>query len=33
MSIDNFDLILNNLSFNNKDEFYFVQIIQRKKRR
>lgn len=31
MSIDNFDLILNNLSFNNKDEFYFVQIIQRKK--
>lgn len=31
MRIDNFDLILNQLSFNNRDEFYFVQIIQRRK--
>ena len=29
--INNFDLILDQLSFNSKDEFYFVQIIQRKK--
>lgn len=31
MEVDNFDLILDQLSFNNRDEFYFVQIIQRKK--
>lgn len=31
MIIDNFDLIRNHLIFNNKDEFYFIQIIQRKK--
>lgn len=31
MVIDNFDLILDQLSFNNKNEFYFLQIIQRKK--
>lgn len=31
MEINNFDLILDHLSFNNKNEFYFVQIIQRKK--
>lgn len=29
--IDNFDTIRSNLKFNNKNEFYFVQIIQRKK--
>ena len=29
--IDNFDIILPLLSFNSDDEFYFVQIIQRKK--
>lgn len=29
--IDNFDLIKSLLSFNNGDEFYFLQIIQRKK--
>lgn len=29
--VDNFDLILDQLSFKNRDEFYFVQIIQRKK--
>ena len=29
--IDNFELILDQLSFDNRDEFYFVQIIQRKK--
>lgn len=29
--IDNFDKILKLLEFNNKDEFYFLQIIQRKK--
>ena len=29
--IDNFKLIRSHLVFNNKDEFYFVQIIQRKK--
>ena len=31
MIIDNFDLISNILEWNNKDEFYFLQIIQRKK--
>lgn len=31
MIIDNFNLIKNHLTFNNKDEFYFLQIIQRKK--
>lgn len=31
MKVDNFDLIKNHLYFNNKNEFYFVQIIQRKK--
>lgn len=31
MEIDNFDLISSRLTFSNKDEFYFVQIIQRKK--
>lgn len=31
MKVDNFDLIKNHLHFNNKNEFYFVQIIQRKK--
>lgn len=31
MVVDNFDEILSHLSFNNKDEFYFLQIIQRKK--
>lgn len=31
MIIDNFDLIREHLVFNNPDEFYFVQIIQRKK--
>lgn len=29
--VDNFDLIKEHLSFNNKDEFYVVQILQRKK--
>lgn len=29
--IDNFNLILDQLSFDNRDEFYFVQIIQRRK--
>ena len=29
--VDNFDWALNFMEFNNKDEFYFVQIIQRKK--
>lgn len=29
--IDNFDQILNLLEFNNKDEYYFLQIIERKK--
>lgn len=31
MEINNFDLIADQLSFNNRDEFYFLQIIQRKK--
>lgn len=31
MAIDNFELIKPLLSFNSEDEFYFVQIIQRKK--
>ena len=31
MEINNFDLILDQLSFNNRDEFYFVQVIQRRK--
>ena len=31
MVIDNFDQILDILEFNNQDEFYFLQIIQRKK--
>lgn len=31
MVIDNFDQILDILEFNNSDEFYFLQIIQRKK--
>lgn len=31
MEVDNFDLILDQLSFDNRDEFYFVQIIQRRK--
>lgn len=31
MIVDNFDLISNILEWNNKDEFYFLQIIQRKK--
>lgn len=31
MIIDNFELIREHLVFNNPDEFYFVQIIQRKK--
>lgn len=31
MIVDNFDQILNLISFNNKDEFYFIQVIQRKK--
>lgn len=29
--VDNFDLIANAMEFNNRDEFYFLQIIQRKK--
>ena len=29
--VDNFDLIADALEFNNRDEFYFLQIIQRKK--
>lgn len=29
--VDNFDMIENILEFNNQDEFYFLQIIQRKK--
>lgn len=29
--VDNFDLLVNNLNFNTKDEFYFLQVIQRKK--
>ena len=31
MEINNFDLILDQLSFNNRDEFCFVQVIQRRK--
>ena len=31
MIVDNFDLIREHLVFNSPDEFYFVQIIQRKK--
>lgn len=31
MEINNFDLILDQPSFNNRDEFYFVQVIQRRK--
>lgn len=31
MMIDNFNLILDQISFSNKNEFYFLQIIQRKK--
>lgn len=31
MVIDNFDTIRNHLEFNNKNEFYYVQVIQRKK--
>lgn len=31
MEIDNFDLLADQLTFNNKNEFYFLQIIQRKK--
>lgn len=31
MEINNFDLILDQLSFNNRYEFYFVQVIQRRK--
>ena len=31
MVVDNFDLISSALEWNNKDEFYFLQIIQRKK--
>lgn len=31
MIVDNFELIREHLIFNNPDEFYFVQIIQRKK--
>jgi hypothetical protein len=31
LTIDNFNLILDQISFNNKNEFYFLQIIQRKK--
>lgn len=31
MEVDNFNLILDQLSFDNRDEFYFVQIIQRRK--
>lgn len=31
MEINNFNLISDQLSFNNRDEFYFAQIIQRKK--
>ena len=31
MEINNFDLILDQLPFNNRDEFYFVQVIQRRK--
>ena len=29
--IDNFELIRNHMSFNNSNEFYFLQILQRKK--
>lgn len=29
--VDNFDKILDFISFNNQDEFYFLQVIQRKK--
>ena len=29
--IDNFDIIRNELKFNNRNEFYFIQILQRKK--
>lgn len=29
--VDNFDIIANMMEFNNRDEFYFLQIIQRKK--
>lgn len=29
--VDNFDLITDNLEFNDLDEFYFIQVIQRKK--
>ena len=31
MIVDNFDLIMNALEFNDPNEFYFLQIIQRKK--
>ena len=31
MTVDNFDQILDLLEFNSKEEFYFIQIIQRKK--
>lgn len=31
MTVDNFNLIRPHLLFNNKNEFYFIQIIQRKK--
>jgi len=31
MDVDNFDVILNMLSFDSKDDFYFVELIKRKK--
>ena len=31
MNVNNFDLIRNLLKFEDKDDFYFLQIIQRKK--
>ena len=31
MIVDNFDIIKDIITFNNKDEFYFIQIVQRKK--
>jgi len=31
MEVNNFDIILPMLSFNNSDEFYYLQILQRKK--
>ena len=31
MTIDNFDLIEENLKFESNDDFYFLQVIQRKK--